>query len=546
MKHLRRQKRHTDNRQWSCWLVFCVTAVGLLMLSIHAQLVHIVMHNHPNLAPKVPDKGGLLKRPLSIPIRHEVSRSREPGTASQLRKLSFSHTCDIDSAVQYWRDETPQYRSPLYGLPGRHKYVVYQPDLGGWNNIRMALEVVIVFAHATGRTLVLPPDAVLYLLHENAKWGDNKSNLGDFIDVDKLRDGLDIITMEEFLTREALPGHLLAPLPGGDIKLQKKALWTYLKQACHSRQWYPGKTFLAFNLTRNVVDPFGSLAGFDTGLDSSSAAYKAHLAAFAIGRRPVLYDASFDAHTAIFFSGSAENRILTHFYGYLFFADPQVHNFYKRFVRYRMRYLDVIYCMASTVVRELTKEAGAAGYLAYHIRRGDFQHPQMKIPALDILHNTQHLWARHGFSHTQGGVPEKQKPVLYISTDERNSTFFEPFAQHFRVRALSNYLPQLHNEAMDRNHVGMLEQVVCASATLFVGTPLSTFTSYITRLRGYHNATDARGSGRYEATYYFMPKQMHQLSSQPTIKLPFWPREFTEAFVGIDDSSDTCPCNTYG
>ena len=30
------------------------------------------------------------------------------------------------------------------------KYVIMQPDLGGWNNIRMALEIAILFAHVTG------------------------------------------------------------------------------------------------------------------------------------------------------------------------------------------------------------------------------------------------------------------------------------------------------------------------------------------------------------------------------------------------------------
>jgi hypothetical protein len=175
-----------------------------------------------------------------------------------------------------------------------------------------------------------------------------------------------------------------------------------------------------------------------------------HLQAFKINRQPVLYDSTFDAHTAIFFSGSSENRVLTHFYGYLFFADPAVHAFYKRFVRDRMRYLDVIFCMASKIIRAIVDEGGGgrrgeagqphhapAPFIAYHIRRGDFQHPQMKVPAEQIIAHTRPLWELHGLVPGAGagagaGVTEAPKHVVYISTDESNRTYFAPFEKYFQ------------------------------------------------------------------------------------------------------------------
>jgi len=191
-----------------------------------------------------------------------------------------------------------------------------------------------------------------------------------------------------------------------------------------------------------------------------------HLQAFKINRQPVLYDSAFDAHTAVFFSGSSENRVLTHFYGYLFFADPAVHAFYKRFVRDRMRYLDIIFCMASKIVRAIVNEGVGGGgvggrkveksgqpphspapFIAYHIRRGDFQHPQMKIPAEQIIEHTRSLWELHGLVPTArpgagvdtgvaagagAGVAEAPKRVVYISTDEGNRSFFAPFRQYFQ------------------------------------------------------------------------------------------------------------------
>ena len=88
---------------------------------------------------------------------------------------SFEPTCDMYPYVRFWNKrftETDCYKSPLRHPLGaqapyhEQKYLVFEPDNGGWNNIRMAAETAMVFAHATGRTLVMPPTTVWYLLNK--------------------------------------------------------------------------------------------------------------------------------------------------------------------------------------------------------------------------------------------------------------------------------------------------------------------------------------------------------------------------------------------
>lgn len=76
--------------------------------------------------------------------------------------------------------------------------------------------------------------------------------------------------------------------------------------------------------------------------------------------------------------------------------------------------------------------------------------------------------------------------VLYISTDEKDKSLFAPFAKQFRLRFLSDIAEKarLGAEHINQNHIGMIEQVICANAHTFIGTPYSTFTGYITRMRG--------------------------------------------------------------
>jgi len=115
----------------------------------------------------------------------------------------------------------------------------------------------------TGRILVLPPNAVLYLLHLNKKWGDNKSSMEDYFDFDKLRAsrGLQTLPMSAFLSTIAKNGLLKIPLPNNDTELVRAPLWDYLNSACYVRPWSPGKLFIGFNIT-TVVD--GSATPGDT------------------------------------------------------------------------------------------------------------------------------------------------------------------------------------------------------------------------------------------------------------------------------------------
>ena len=66
----------------------------------------------------------------------------------------------------YWRDipSDSLYVSPFFKTNRKQneqrEYLTFEPDGGGWNNIRMAMESTIALSVAMGRTLVMPPQKV--------------------------------------------------------------------------------------------------------------------------------------------------------------------------------------------------------------------------------------------------------------------------------------------------------------------------------------------------------------------------------------------------
>ena len=88
----------------------------------------------------------------------------------------------------------------------RRRYLTFEPDTGGWNNLRISFENILILAALSGRTLVLPPEQTIYLL--DAKRGDKRGGKRQYTDYFNLTENSEflkrvpIITAEDFLHLE--------------------------------------------------------------------------------------------------------------------------------------------------------------------------------------------------------------------------------------------------------------------------------------------------------------------------------------------------------
>eukprot|EP00978_Attheya_sp_CCMP212_P036879 scaffold170273_cov47-Attheya_sp.AAC.3 len=69
--------------------------------------------------------------------------------------------CSVDvNDLAYWNDPQGErdvaFQSPFAEQEGKTKYISFEPDSGGWNNIRISLETIFILAAAMGRTLKVP------------------------------------------------------------------------------------------------------------------------------------------------------------------------------------------------------------------------------------------------------------------------------------------------------------------------------------------------------------------------------------------------------
>jgi hypothetical protein len=432
--------------------------------------------------------------------------------------------------------------------------MTFEPDGGGWNNIRMAMETVVVLAHAMGRTLVLPPAQGIYLMKKDRRHNVHFT-FADFFHLESLANehaGLDIISMEEFLKREAMSGRLrhketgeISFPPGnrtdwnGIKDAEKNILKEYLRNVTHTPTWRPGSCLAAFptsNDAKDIDDLYkmlesslktGSKSYYDnpTAVDSDSVSrMKEQLA----GRKDLcVYDEEMQRAPVVHMMCYPKQhvRLLTHFYTFIFFEDWKQQMWEHRFVRDHLRYVDELQCAAARIVHALREIArkqpnNSNGLFdSMHIRRGDFQFKETRLDAPQLLEKSKQ-W-----------IPEQS--AVFISTDERDKTFFDPFKEHYDIYFLDDFKHLFPD--MNTNLYGMLDQLVATKGRTFVGTYFSTFTGYINRMRGYHvNKIKGEGYELGKVNSYFFTKKHDVMNHYTSFDHPLFAREFPFAWRDID------------
>lgn len=398
----------------------------------------------------------------------------------------------------------------------------------------------------------------MYLLRKDRSKQNTDFSFADFFHLEtmsKEHAGLDIITAEEFLKREALTGHLrnkttgeIAFPPGNrtnwdgqDLKPYKE----YMRDVIYTPLWSPGSCLAAFPSSGeahdvedlhemlNTITKEGKM-DYERYLDNPTPVDASPLDRMRenlAGRTNLcIYDEEMQKEPVLHFMcyHKMRVRLLTHFYSFLFFEDWKQQNWESRFVRDHLRYVDELQCAAARVVteiRRLAKEENPSNtegdFDSAHIRRGDFQYKDTRL-------DSDQLYDRSKDYLTDGSV-------FYIATDERKKDFFEPFKKNHKVYYLDDFKHLF--EGLNTNFYGMLDQLIASRGKVFVGTFHSTFTGYINRMRGYQavkKKLEGYELGQMESYYFTPDKQKEAMKKYRPQRRPFFAREFPVAWRDID------------
>ncbi|KAJ8599752.1 hypothetical protein CTAYLR_003439 [Chrysophaeum taylorii] len=523
--------------RWVCGAVVVVATAGILSivaLTERAVLEQAKWHGPERerfLSPPAARLEALESRLDAVRVRLD----RVEGGPRRQRKKPVGErgrlVCDgreIEHEIVYWREvaEDKDYVAPTASNRG---YLTFEYDRGGWNNVRMGVECLVVVAHAMGRTLVAPPAQNLYLLGApqvdatSGKPKRKKMGFADFFDLEKLGERMSIMTMAQFLARQATEVVAAKGPPKNKTDLWGTELWSYLKKVADATPTWNG-ALLA--LPRSVNASF-------------SDADRQMTERYAGGRAVAKYDASLRAARHVHVPAGGKHRILQHHYAFAFFADPRQRAFYRRLIRDTMRYVDPIQCAGAKLVdavRRTSRDLGLGGkYYALHVRRGDFQFKSVKLPASKIVQNLRgnDIIPRGSLVFVatddpdgvcvhcrSGGAacpdPNHQAPGAKMPdgcpADPSWDAFWRNgwilvFSRNFTTtRHASNVAASV--DGINPNYLGMAESIVCSRAEVFAGTWFSTFTGYIHRLRGFH--------GLGENTYYHSTGRVDAARSRET------------------------------
>jgi len=337
--------------------------------------------------------------------------------------ITLSGDEDVLSRMQWWSKG---------GRPkaSTDKYLLFTPDSGGLNNIRIGWEMTGLVALHTGRTLVLPPAEPMYLLDYGPRLApylpqsmtqeNTKTKIEDLIDLNQTKTMLPILTWEQFHHRTGLSWE--------DVDKQAERLDDTINFVeCDQVALYG-----AVQAKYLMMPGTGRREGFSCGEWWALG-----------GPKPKLKQLTGDAGLAL----------LTH--GFMWHPD------------------------AFRIASKAVKFMGLFNYVALHARYNDFQFKESREPADDIFQKL--------------GPFLEPGAVLYIASDEPQK--FEGLGKHgVKVVLFEDLLSDKGGNVLTHEKAkydperwfkltGLVEELICAYAKMFVGSDKSSFSGHIQRMR---------------------------------------------------------------
>lgn len=363
-------------------------------------------------------------------------------------------------------------------------------------------------------------------------------------------ESVNIITMKEFLIREGL--QIQHNKTNWDGAGNMNVLWEYLeRKAFVPHTWNRNECVAAFpsnpddygnrelaKMLDNILDGSDGRQ-FPHHLDFQGKPLSAHVPAIErlremmAGRSKIcLYNQKMQNLPIIHLPTKPPNqRLLTHFYSFVYFEDSDQSNWVKRLVRDHLRYNDEIMCAAARVIEGMRQSCYSrlnpnGIFYSAHVRKKNFKIPHMNFHGFD--YNITSAEVLLSLSEVNEGS------CLFIATDDFDENFYQPIREKFKVFHLEDFKDLLFG--LNPNFHGMIEQIVVARGRQFHGSFYSTFSGYVNRLRGYYSIREGHPrstEGVLEDSFYMPSKFKNENMIYKAVQKPFFAREFPAAWRDI-------------
>ena len=364
---------------------------------------------------------------IGLQVRQTILR--QTSIAAETTTIPKTTKDDEENTIQTYRGEV--------------QYISFEPWNGGWNNKRMSIESAILYAALTNRTLVLPP---------KLKTASTRSAVffEDFFDLQNLRKYISVMTWSEF---EPLVSSLPVSKNFENEEVDCSSL--KYKSPIHWCKRFRDVRRRARQVSTPMLKSIFTISGSTSSQDFND---------FRLNKAPVPWDFPDDYWVHF------PQNLFGHFYHNFYFGTITERTKWFTFMKNCLKIRPDIQRVADSIIKEL----GPENYNSVHFRQGDFkgQFKNYVTTPDDLVDNLK--------SHIM------DKSVLYLATDEKDDSVIRRITHSLKPIIVKRYSDFEIINQISADWIPVIEMLICSSGSHFTGSKLSTFSGYITRLRGYN------------------------------------------------------------